>query len=47
MTGHVTQMFETLNWKWAKIIKFYRVTKFEGFSAYFRDVMIVSGFYAN
>ena len=40
-------MLDTLNWKWAKIIKFYRVTKFEGFSANFRDVMIVSVFYAN
>ena len=40
-------MLETLNWKWAKIIKSYGVTKFEGFSASFRDVMTVSGFYAN
>ena len=29
------------------VIKFYWVTKFEGFSVNFRDVMIVSGFYAN
>ena len=40
-------MLETLNWKWAKVMKFYRVTKFEGFSGNFRDGMIVSGFYAN
>ena len=40
-------MPEILHWKWAKIIKFYEVTKFEGFSVNFRDVMIVSGFYAN
>ena len=40
-------MLETLKWKRAKIMKFYRVTKFEGFSANVRDVMIVSGFYAN
>ena len=40
-------MLETLNGKWAKIIKFYRVTKFEVFSVNFRDVMVVSGFYAN
>ena len=46
-TDHVTQMLETLNRKRTKIIKFYRVTKFEVFSVNFRDVMIVSGFYAN
>ena len=40
-------MLGTLNWKWAKIINFYTVAKFEGYSANFRDVMIVSGFYAN
>ena len=40
-------MLETLNWKWAQINKFYRVTNFEGFSVNLRDVMIVSGFYAN
>ena len=46
-TGHVTQMLETLNRKRAKIIKFYRVTKFEVFSVNFRDFMVVSVFYAN
>ena len=40
-------MLKSLNWKWAKIIKFYGVAKFEGFLVNFRDVMIVSGFYAN
>ena len=40
-------MLETLNRKRAKIIKFYRVTKYEVFSVNFRDVMVASGFYAN
>ena len=40
-------MLETLNQKRAKIMKFYRVTKFEVFSVNFRDFMVVSGFYAN
>ena len=37
-------MLETLNWKWAKIVKNCKVTKFEGFSVNFGDVMIVSDF---